>query len=139
MIRTNRLPSLARNHKPYIVCSNPVIHFSLKTRYSKASRLGLVVYGYRNYLLSLLFLGHVEVAELVRILSVSDNSKEITKLLLLQVLLGQVLQVALGHGDVGVDNNSSLLLGDLDGFTEVSGLVSDLDSITEVLLLRKNK
>ena len=91
---------------------------------------------YRNYLLSLLFLGHVEVTELVGVLSVGDNSKEITELLLLQVLLGQVLEVALRHRNVRVNNDLGLLFGDLDGITEVSGLVSNLDSVAEVLLLR---
>lgn len=91
---------------------------------------------YRNYLLSLLFLGHVEVTELVRILAVSNDSEEIAELLLLEVLLGQVLEITLRHWDVGVNDDSRLLLGDLNGLAEVSSLVINLDSITEVLFLR---
>lgn len=60
---------------------------------------------YRNYLLSLLFLSHVEVAQLVAILSISDDTEEVTELLLLQILLSQVFQVALRHRDVGLNKN----------------------------------
>jgi hypothetical protein len=58
--------------------------------------------------------------------------------LLLQVLLGEVLHVTLGHRDVGIHNDLGLLLSDLNGFTEVSGLVLDLNSIADVLLLQKS-
>lgn len=53
----------------------------------------------RNYLLGLFLLSHIEVTKLVAILLVCDDTKEVAELLLLQVLLSQVLQVALGHRD----------------------------------------
>jgi len=82
-------------------------------------------------------LSHVEVTELIAVLLVGDDAKEVTELLLLEVLLGQVLHVALGHWDGRVDDDLGLSLsGNLDGLTEVTCLVVNLDSVTEKLLLR---
>ena len=83
-------------------------------------------------------MSHVEVTDLVAVLLVSDEAKEVTELLLLEVLLGQVLQIALGHWDGGVNNNLSLALSsNLHGLTEVTSLLVNLDSVTEKLLLQK--
>jgi hypothetical protein len=54
--------------------------------------------------------------------------------LLLEVLLGQVLQVSLGEGDGGLDLDGITNLGDGNGGSEVSSLVVDLDLGLEVVL-----
>ena len=82
-------------------------------------------------------MSHVEVTELIAVLLVGDDAKEVTKLLLLKVLLGQVLQVTLGHGDGRVNDDLGLTLSsNSDGLTEVASLVVNLDSVTEKLLLK---
>ena len=53
----------------------------------------------RNYLLSLFLLSHIEVTKLITVLLVCDDAKEVAELLLLEVLLSQVLKVALRHRD----------------------------------------
>ena len=78
----------------------------------------------------------VEELKLVVVLACGDDSQVLAKVLLLEVLLGQVLEITLRHWDVGVNDDSRLLLGDLNGLAEVSSLVINLDSITEVLFLR---
>lgn len=101
------------------------------------SALNLALFELRNYLLGLLLVGHVEVTELITVLLVSNHAEEITQLLLLQVLLSQVLQVALGHRDVRFDDNLSLsFLGDGHGFAEVTDLVLNLYPVAEKLLLQ---
>ena len=78
------------------------------------------------------------VFQLVRVLGLGNNTQVITQLLLLEVSLGEVLQLTLGESKVlGAGN------GDLGGVTgdnnatlsEVSSLsISDLDAFIEVLL-----
>jgi hypothetical protein len=57
-------------------------------------------------------------------------------LVLLQELLGEVLQVTLGEGNVG--NNGDLVVsgtGDGNSLTQVVGTTIDLDTVMKVLLL----
>ena len=78
------------------------------------------------------------VFQLVRVLGLGNNTQVITQLLLLEVSLGEVLQLTFGESKVlGAGN------GDLGGVTgdnnatlsEVSSLsISDLDALIEVLL-----
>ena len=46
----------------------------------------------------------------------------VADVVLLQVLLGQVLEVALGHGNVSSDGDLGLLTSDLDVVTQSTGL-----------------
>jgi hypothetical protein len=95
------------------------------------------IFELRNYLLGLFLVGHIEVTELVAVLLVGNYAEEITQLLLLQVLLGQILEITLGHGNMSLNDNLGLsFLGDSDSGTEVSGLVVNLYSVAEKLLLR---
>ena len=80
----------------------------------------------------------LEVAELVGVLRRGDDVKEITELLLLQVLLGEVLEISLGERKLGSDVNLGLVTGDGNLLTEVAGLAVDLDSIVEELLEGRN-
>jgi hypothetical protein len=80
----------------------------------------------------------LEVAELVGVLRRGDDVKEITELLLLQVLLGEVLEVSLRERKLGGDADLGLVAGDGNLLTEVAGLAVDLDSIVEELLEGSN-
>lgn len=55
----------------------------------------------------------------------------VAKLLLLQVLLGQVLEVSLGERKLSVDNNLSLVDIHRHLGAKVSSLAVDLDALTE--------
>merc|ERR1712036_12713 len=78
-----------------------------------------------------IIVGNVEVPELVHPLGGGDDVNVVTELLLLQVLLGQVLQVALrewklsGHKDLG------LLAGELALVAKLASLAVDLDTLHE--------
>ena len=78
----------------------------------------------------------VEVAELVGGLVGRDDVEVVTELLLLEVLLGEVLEVALGERGLGNDVEAVLVAGDDDGVTEDTGLAVDLDAVVEELLER---
>merc|ERR1719240_2584951 len=84
--------------------------------------------------LLLVVLVDVEVAQLVRALVWGDDTKEITELLLLQVLLGKVLQVALRERRLGLHLDLGLLARHLDLLAEVTGLALNLDALLQVLL-----
>lgn len=56
----------------------------------------------------LLVVRDVEELDLVTLLGGGDDTEPVTELLLAQVLLGKVLEVALGEGNVGVDPNLAL-------------------------------
>lgn len=62
----------------------------------------------RLVLLSLLVVRDVEELDLVALLGGGDDAEPVTQLLLAQVLLGQVLEVALREGNVGVDPDLAL-------------------------------
>lgn len=80
-----------------------------------------------------------EVAEFVQVLVVGDNADPIAKTVLLQVLLGQILQVTFGEVDVGVDVNLHLLSFHGDVASQVSGLAVDLEVLLQELLLQSEK
>ena len=66
----------------------------------------------------------------------SDNTEPITNLVLLQELLGEVLEITLGESNVG--NNGDLVVSrarDSDSLTEVVGTTINLDTIMKVLFL----
>ena len=66
----------------------------------------------------------------------SNNTEPITDLVLLQELLGKVLEVTLGESNVG--NNGDLVVSrtrDSDSLTEVVGTTINLDTIMKVLFL----
>lgn len=60
--------------------------------------------------------------------------QEITKLGLLQELLGQVLQVALGERKFSSDDDLGLVGGDLNLAAKVAGLAVDLDAVVQELV-----
>lgn len=69
----------------------------------------------------------IEVSKLVRVLVRRGDVEIVSQVLLLEVLLGQVLKVSLGEGDVRV--NGDLLVGGVnsDSFTQVTSLTRNLD------------
>ena len=73
----------------------------------------------------------LEIAELVRVLVGSDDAEVITELLLLHVLLGKVLEVTLAEVDLGLDDDTVLVLRDADGVGEVASLAINLDLLLE--------
>ena len=52
--------------------------------------------------------------------------------MLLEVLLGQVLEISLGEGDLGLNDKGVSVLGDGDVLSEVSSLSVNLDVLGEV-------
>ena len=95
---------------------------------------------YRRYNLFFVFIslivGNVEVTELEGLLVSSNDAQPITDLVLLQELLGQVLQVTLGESNVG--DNSDLVIsgtGDNNGFTQVVGTAFNLNTVMKELFL----
>ena len=76
----------------------------------------------------------LEVSELVAVLGVGNHTQPVSQVVLLQVLLGEVLQVSLGEGDVGGEGDLGLLPLHGELLAEVAGLASDLDALLEVLL-----
>ena len=75
-----------------------------------------------------------EVSKVESVLITCDDSQPITKVVLLQVLLRQVLQISLGERRLSRDNNLGLLTVDADLVSEVSSLVVDLDTVVQELL-----
>lgn len=69
-----------------------------------------------------------EVTELVRVLVGGNDTDVITELVLLEELLDQVLEVALGEGSLGLNDDLGLLASDLDGLAELAGLSVNLDA-----------
>lgn len=80
-------------------------------------------------ILLILVANDVVEAELVNTLGGADNAQPITELLLLEELLGQVLEVATGKLLVGDDLNAAVVqVGDADSVAEVTGAAIDLDA-----------
>ncbi len=86
--------------------------------------------GILNYLLR-----DVVEAEEVAVLSAGDDADVITKQVLLKELLGEVLQVALGHLDLAGDGEDVVLLGEGNVLAQDADLAVDLDLVAEELLL----
>merc|ERR1712061_950650 len=76
----------------------------------------------------------LEVSQLVAVLGVGNHTKPVPQVVLLQVLLGEVLKVALGEGGGGGDGDLVLLPDKGDLLAEVVGLATNLDPFTQVLL-----
>jgi hypothetical protein len=85
---------------------------------------------------SFLFIGimDIEVSEVVRVLISGDDTKPITEIVLLEVLLCKVLQIPLGERGLGRNCELSLLAGNADLVSQDSGLAIDLHTIVEELL-----
>lgn len=93
------------------------------------------VLGLTRYLLLLsLTTADLEVSQLVRVLAVGNNVQEITKLGLLQELLGQVLQVSLGERKLSRDRHLGLVRGDFDLASKLASLAVDLDAVVKELV-----
>lgn len=78
----------------------------------------------------------LEVSQLVSALGGSDNVQEISQLLLLKILLGQVLQVSLGERSLSVDNDLGLISADGHLTSQLTGLAVNLNSVVKELLER---
>jgi len=63
----------------------------------------------------------------------------VNRLLLFQVLLRQVLEVALGEGNVRGDRHLRLVPRDRHHVTKVARLSGDLDAVLQKLLLRSER
>jgi len=93
----------------------------------------------QNSSYSILLLGilvcDVEVPQLVHIpvLVGCNHSEPVPHIVLLQVLLGQVLQVPLGEGALGGDADLVLLTSDGDGGAEHARFAVNLDAVVEEL------
>merc|ERR1740133_245737 len=84
--------------------------------------------------LFLVVLIDVEVAKLIRGLAGSNDTKKISKLLFLQVLLGQVLQISLGEWSFGLNMDLGLLARDGDFVAKISTFAIHLYSLLQELL-----
>ena len=79
--------------------------------------------------LLLVLANNVVEPELVDTLAGADDAEPVTELLLLQELLGQVLEVAAAELLVGDDFDLAVLeVGHRDGLAEVAGAAVDLDA-----------
>ncbi|RUP43952.1 hypothetical protein BC936DRAFT_150146 [Jimgerdemannia flammicorona] len=88
----------------------------------------------------ILVVGNVEVLELEGVLIRGDDTEPVTELVLLQELLGEVFEVALGESRVGSNGDLGVVAaGNGDGIAEVVGTTTDLDAIVEELLLRMSR
>lgn len=78
---------------------------------------------------------HLDIVELegVDSLAGGDDSKPVSELVLLQELLGEILEVSAGEGGVGDNKDLALVPGDLDSLTKVSSSSVDLDSVVQEL------
>lgn len=88
-------------------------------------------------LLNFLILADVEVAQLVGLLVASDDVEPVTELVLLQELLGQVLEIALGVGNSHTgdgDLGARGITADRNGVSELTGLAIDLELVVEEVL-----
>jgi hypothetical protein len=87
--------------------------------------------------LLLIAAGDAEVSELVSVLVGGNDAEVIAELLLLEVTLGKVLELALGETEVGGGSDGELVLltGDDNAVGgQGTGLAVDLDAIVKVLL-----
>ncbi|GMT25226.1 hypothetical protein PFISCL1PPCAC_16523, partial [Pristionchus fissidentatus] len=83
----------------------------------------------------ILILVDVEVSELISVLGRSHHTEPVTEGVALEVLLGEVLEVSLGEGDLRGEDNAGLVDLNLDAADgELTGLSSDLDLLAEEVL-----
>jgi len=76
----------------------------------------------------------VQELKFISVLGGGNDSQVLTALLLLDVLLGQVLEVSLGEVKLSLNDDAVLVLLDGDLTVEVTSLALDLDSLGEVFL-----
>ena len=81
----------------------------------------------REVSLCCFFVLDLEVSKGIGVLRNGNDSQEFLQVLLLEVLLGQVLKVSLGEGDLGLNNEVVLVGGDGNCGSEVSGFVVNLN------------
>ncbi len=74
-----------------------------------------------------------EELEFVDVLVGGDDSQVLTELLFLEVLLGQILEVSLGEGNLALNDSGVLVLADGDNLAKVGLLTLDLDVVNEPL------
>ena len=74
-----------------------------------------------------------EELEFVDVLVGGDDSQVLTELLFLEVLLGQILEVSLGEGNLALNDSGVLVLANGDGLTKVGFLAFNLDVVNEPL------
>ena len=74
-----------------------------------------------------------EELEFVDVLVCGDDSQVLTELLFLKVLLGQILEVSLGEGNLALNDSGVLVLANGDGLTKVGFLAFNLDVVNEPL------
>ena len=74
----------------------------------------------------------IELTYLFSYLGVGNNTEPVPKVVLLQVLLGQVLQIPLGKGNVRGNNDLGLLPLQLDVGSHVGGLAINLIYIISI-------
>merc|ERR1719304_104731 len=79
-----------------------------------------------------LFIVDLEVSELVAILGGGNHTKPITQVVLLQVFLGQILQVSLGEGNIRCQSNLCFLSLHGQLLAKVVGLASNLDALMKI-------
>jgi hypothetical protein len=75
----------------------------------------------------------VEVLDLIGGSVGCDHVQELSKTVLLEVFLGEVLEVSLGEGDVGLDRDALVVTGNAHNFSEVASPSSDFDASTQEL------
>lgn len=89
----------------------------------------------------ILLLVDVKVTELVAVLGISNDVEPVTEFVGLQVLLGQVLKVALAVAVAGgSDNNlvTSGVTGNGDGRSKLTGLSVNLETVVQEVLESSN-
>jgi len=69
----------------------------------------------------------LEISESIAVLGGRDDSKELLKVLLLEVFLGQILKISLGESDFRFNDDGFFVHGDGDVGSEVTGFTIDLD------------
>jgi hypothetical protein len=75
----------------------------------------------------------VEVLDLVGGLVDGDDVQELAETVPLEVLLGEVLEVSLGEGDVGLDGDFLVVAAHLDLLSQFAGFAVDFDSVLQEL------
>merc|ERR1711981_598670 len=85
-------------------------------------------------ILFLFIIVNLEVSELICISGTCNNTKPITQVILLQVLLSKVLKISLRKGDRRGQDDLVFLAPKGYFFTKVTGLALDLDGTLKVFL-----
>ena len=75
----------------------------------------------------------IEVLDLVGWFVDCDDVQELSQAVSFEVLFGQVLEVSLGEGDVGLDSDFLVIGGDFDWLSEFACFAIDFNSLFEEL------